>query len=243
MWLPPKVRHLVLVNQSPLPSSSPPLLPLLPPLSFLPIYFLYCLFLERNLRVPGITLNWKQTHSSHQKPRNQRHVSGFVWGERVREREGGKKKNTSGFSLWKNAYLNCGRIRLKALLGREVRVLWRGGRGWFCWRRCGEWKWEKRASPSAQMLLLLLSMQLYGSFSPPEPRSFSTLALLFTRVVCVTIVNRMHAAMVQKYSAADRCLLKSSVSSCLECGSVCSIFNSLSKQKLLLFWKDKSLIA
>lgn len=91
MWLPPKVRHLVLINQSPLPSSSPPLLLLLPPLSFLPIYFLYCLFLERNLRVPGITLNWKQTHSSHQNPETKGIFSGFVWEEREREKEEKKK--------------------------------------------------------------------------------------------------------------------------------------------------------
>lgn len=91
MWLPPKVRHLVLVNQSPLPSSSPPLLPLLPPLSFLPIYFLYCLFLERNLRVPGITLNWKQTHSSHQNPET-KGMSRALFEEREWEREKGKKK-------------------------------------------------------------------------------------------------------------------------------------------------------
>lgn len=67
MWLPAKVRHLVLITRVPSSSSFPRLLLPLPPLSAL--CTLSCLFLERDLHVPWITLNWKQTHSFHQNPR------------------------------------------------------------------------------------------------------------------------------------------------------------------------------
>lgn len=58
--------------QSPLlfffPSSFPP--------SPTPLHSLYCcLFLERNLHVPWITLNWKQTHGFHQNPE----TKGIPW--------------------------------------------------------------------------------------------------------------------------------------------------------------------
>lgn len=122
MRLPPKVRHLVLINQTPLL-----LLLLPPPLSVLLIHFLRCLFLERNLRVPGI--NGKQTHSSHQKPKAFLRL-------RLSRNKKREKENTPDSSLWKNAYLNCGRIGLKALPGR--------GR---CWGRCGGVKHGRGASP------------------------------------------------------------------------------------------------
>lgn len=157
MWLPPKVRHLVLINQSPLlPPSFPPLLPLRPPLSFLPIYFLHCLFLERNLPVPGITLDWKQTHSSHQTPE----TKGILRLCLSREREK---------HLWLLIVEEC----LSKLWRYQAQSVAReGGLGALERRERGillEKVWGVKTGTVRRCLLLLLSMQLHDSFSPPNP--------------------------------------------------------------------------
>lgn len=227
MWLPPKVRHLVLINQSPLPpsflpsSSSPSPTPLLPPhlLSALPI------FGEK----PACSWDNPKSKTNSQLPSdpwNQRHSQALF-----EQRE----KNTSGFSLWKNAYLNCGRIRLRALLGREVRVLWRGGREGFYWRRCGEWKRERSedaccySSPCSSMTpshLPTLADGLWGTTRLCQER------------MCYGCKLYARWWLGQKYFAADRCLLKSPVSSCLGCVDLaCSIFNNLTKMRRYFYFE------
>lgn len=75
------------------------------------------------------------------------------------------------------------------------------------------------------LLLLLLSMQLSGSLSPPQPpfcpgnlsQTWQTdVTSLCQECVCVCVasVNCSSAVRVQKYFAADGCLLKPPVSSC-----------------------------
>lgn len=107
-----------------------------------------------------------------------------------------KTTPTSGFSLWKNAYLNCGDIRLKALLGREVHLLM--GKSEFV-------VLAELGSPSAQTLLL--ASQALCSWAIIQPWQTGCRKLLSDRTLCVTNINCTLALMVQKYFAADRCHL------------------------------------
>lgn len=135
MWLPLKVRHLVLINQRPLLLSST--------LCFLLNYFLCCLFLERNLHVPGITLNWKQTHSSYQNPGMKRHLSGLCL---RRERQ---KKNTLFMLLIVEECLSKLWWYQAQSVAREG-VTFAHGKAWICWRS-------------------EVHLRLRRSFLPPKP--------------------------------------------------------------------------
>lgn len=169
MWLPPKVRHLVLINQSPLPSSFPPLLLFPQPLSFLPIYF--PIFGEK----PACSWDNPKLKTNSQlpsEPRNQRHFFKLClrW-----ERE--KKKKTCGLSLWKNAYLNCGRIRAQSIARAGGLGAPESGERMILLAKSVESGNGRRELHL--LLLLLLSIQLSGSFSPPQPpasrQSFTSL--------------------------------------------------------------------
>ena len=147
MWLPPKVRHLVLINQTPLPSSFPPLLRFPPPppslspprpLSVLPIFGEkpVCSWdnpkLKTNSQLPS-------------EPGERRHFLGFV----LVEEEKGKNTHTHTHThthFWLLIVEEClsklwsYQAQSVAKEGGRCMCFERGGREGFCWRRrrCGE---------------------------------------------------------------------------------------------------------
>ena len=140
MWLPPKVRHLVLINQTPLPS--PPLLLLLlllfSPLSFLPIHSpLLPIFGEK----PACSWDNPKLKTNSQLPSETKGISWALFEKRERERE--RKKNTHFWLLIVEECLSklwSYQAQSVAREGRYVCLRKRRARGilFFCWRRCGE---------------------------------------------------------------------------------------------------------
>ena len=126
----------------------------------------------------------------------------------------------------------------------------RSREGFFSRRRCGEWKRGKESF--RLLLLLLLSMQLSGSLSPPQPSfcrgnlsqtwqtDFTSLrreCALVCACVCVVSVNCALARKGSKILCSWRMPLKASCQQLSRCGFVWCIFNNLSKRKFLLFLK------
>lgn len=78
-----------------------------------------------------------------------------------------RERKTCGLSLWKNAYLNCGRIRAQSIaraggLGAPEM----GERMILLAKSVGS---ENGKRELHLLLLLLVSIKLCGSFSPPQP--------------------------------------------------------------------------